>query len=278
LGTNGKKVLVSTNGGATTTVFDFTTLPMPSTGSYQSIYNTAATLHITPLSQATQAAYNFFNILNGGANCNFGFIAFSDGIGSAPTSQWKDGQSSGGTLKTTNLNVAGIYTPYPAGGTGVFPLPYVQLNPANNNFPTLTGPATTPGSIYSLVATGKTDISDALAKALSDLTPSNNVTRTNARRAIVLFTDGEPNLPAPDFATNQATCNSLADTAAAANIPIYCIGLSQNPALVNDEFALLGNQTGITAHDKLGQYVSVTNPSQLSDAFETVARTLVVLK
>jgi hypothetical protein len=135
--------------------------------------------------------------------------------------------------------------------------------------------------------TGKTDISDSLGKAITELTGADH--RSGAKRAIVLFTDGVPNMPSsssqPDFgAFAQAT------TAGGQGIPIYTIGLSQVVGIQSHEAQVLGDgqetgvnyplgSTGVAAISGNGAiYIAVTNNADLQAAFQTVARTLVVLQ
>lgn len=96
-----------------------------------------------------------------------------------------------------------------------------------------------------------------------------------------MFTDGVPNLPGGDAAA-KAAAFSEADLAKSKSIPIYTIGLSQNAAIKPLEDAVLGDNAanpGIAYRSGNNAiYVSVTNSADLNSAFQTIARSLVVLQ
>ncbi len=185
-----------------------------------------------PVTAARAAAYTFFNTMNLSANSHFGLITFSDAVNAPPP--LPNGIWTGSTLTTNNnmdknFSRGGVNSWSNAG----FPMPAISLDPNNTNFSNvvtaLNGNSSSTPSLNALVPLGQTDIGDSLNEAVSELTPSNNLTRTGAKRAIILFTDGVPNKP-----VNTATGDSVAlNAASAANkigVPIYTIGLSQVPA------------------------------------------------
>jgi hypothetical protein len=257
---NGGYFSTSQCGKTSNPVFSGVTIPATS-GSYKAVYDQQARAMVSPMSQAQSAASNFFNTMNVSANSHFALIAFSDGIGK-PTAVW------GGQPGATN---AIIDPGYPAGGTGTFPLPLVPLDSTDNHYSNVQT------AVGTLVATGKTAIADSLNEALAELTPTNGLTRAKATRAIVLFTDGEPNLPGGGGGASSPAATAAytaADAAAKANIRVYCIGLSQNALIKPTEDAILGKIATTTG----GQYIAVTNASQLDAAFQKIAKSLVVLK
>ena len=251
-------------------------LPAPKSG-YFNAYWTWVLQNASPIAQARSSAYNFFNTMNISSNCHMGLVCFSSGPGTSPTDVYSG----------TNLNIDPSYS---TGGTGTFPNPMIALNQSNTSATEFTAvttgiegsPAANPPSFtagsgtYPVSAEGATDIADALTTALNQLIDTTKY-RSGAKRAIVLFTDGVPNIP-----TSGATTAALnvATTAGGDGIPIYTIGLSQNPSIQSQEDALLNSSTNGIAF-KSGNnaiYVPVTNASQLDQAFQTIARSLCVIQ
>jgi hypothetical protein len=244
----------------------------PAAGSYKQ-YWSAVSQAASPIGLARTAAANFFSTMNISTNGHFMLETFTDTPGVSAT----------GLYTGTNDNVDANYA---AGGTGQFGLPLIALDKTQSNYqqvlnaiqgsagPPVTGP---------LNAEGNTDIADALAEAIKELTNSAQF-RPAAKKAIVLFTDGVPNQPGGTIAAGDAAALAQAHVANGKNIPIYTIGLSQNPQIKPLEDQLLGDGQGgsgngiaqISGNSAI--YVSVTNPTQLDQAFQTIARSLVVLQ
>jgi hypothetical protein len=243
---------------------------------YFAAYQTWVMQNAAPIAQARSSAYNFFNTMNISSNCHFGLVCFSSSPGTSPTSVYS----------ATNDNLDASYAP---GGTGTFPNPMVTLNQANTSameFSAVTSalegnpvndPPVWAATTYPVSAEGSTDIADALSTALSQLSNTSDY-RPGAKRAIVLFTDGVPNVPPPAATANTAAL-AQGTAAGAGNIPIYTIGLSQNPAIQSQENALLGTSGGIAGLSGNGAiYVPITTSSQLDAAFQTIARSLCVIQ
>src|SRR5262249_4267496 len=126
---------------------------------------------IRPLGDAQLAAQDFFTIMNTNTEANFGFVSFTtDAARSATETQ-------------TEYNVASSYS---QAGTGAFPRPAVRLNKTDTNYDTILS------VIPKTVALESTNIGDALLQAKDMLTKEK---RPGARRAIILFTDGQPTAP-----------------------------------------------------------------------------------
>lgn len=244
-------------------------LPPPQAGYYKAYWdqvrNTAQ-----PITDSRNASVNFFNIMNTSSNAHFGLETFADTAGTSPTSTYT------GISHNADSNWA-------HGGIQSFPLPFISLSKTASNFTEVVDAVQGTGaSTMSLGATGKTNIADALTKALDDLTDPSKF-RPRAKKAIVLFTDGVPNRP-----TNESEGQRLsilqAKRAKDANIPIYTIGLSQNPAIIPLQDALLSDKrtppkTGIAAQSADGAlYIRVNDSAALNQAFQTIARSLVVLQ
>jgi len=255
--------------------------PAPKPG-YFAAYNTYVMQNASPIAAARASAYNFFNTMNISTNGHFGLVCFSSSAGSSPTTVYSG----------TNDNIDASYA---TGGTGTFPNPEVFIaqtdtsaaefaavtqalegNPVNN--PPVYGATTFPVS-----ADGSTDIAGALSAAIYQVTSTSpQFFRPGAKRAIVLFTDGVPNVPTAAAAQTNARAQAVA--ANVANVPIYTIGLSQNPTISGPEAALLGTNTNHTSGGIAGIsgngaiYIPITSSSQLDAAFQTIARSLCVIQ
>jgi hypothetical protein len=262
-------------------------LPSP-TANYFLTYWTWVLQNASPMSAGRLALYNFYNTMNISSNCHLGLICFSSSVGTGPTSVFAD----------TNKN---IDTNYATGGTGTFPNPACPITSSDTQATDYTavitaidGSTATPPPVWSSTtnpvrAEGATDISDALSAALGELTsggadpnPLAGSARATAKKAIVLFTDGVPNIPGGQTAAaNAALAQATIAGGSTVNIPIYTIGLSTNSALTTQENALLSAQgpSGIAFNSgNNAQYVSISTPSLLDTAFQTIARSLCELQ
>jgi hypothetical protein len=281
---NSAALLKSAMGGNATPSTQLTGFTI-ATNAY-STYWSAVNSTVQPMFSAQQAAVNFFNQMNTSTNVHISLITFAS-TASGPTAsvQYTD------TNNTLNDNVDGNFAGgggWAGGGVGSWQLPYVPLQQNSfvlqNVINAVQGaPASgTTAAIQPLNAQNGTDIADALQNAIGELT-NPALVRPAAKKAIVLFTDGIPTLP-----TNQTagTTAALAQAALAnkANIPIYTIGLSTNTAIAPQEAIVLGDNLngsgqGIAFISGVGAtYNPVTTPIALQNAFQKIARSLVVLQ
>jgi putative von willebrand factor type A domain protein len=119
----------------------------------------------------------------------------------------------------------------------------------------ITSVATLKNAVNALSAGGQTNHADAFTKALQLFDPNS----TNAK-VMVMFTDGET--------TAGGDPNTVATTAKAQGVIIYCIGLSGNGGI--DEQALRD-----WASDPDSAYVAITpNDTELEDLFEDLAENI----
>jgi hypothetical protein len=271
-------------------------VPPPQAG-YQAAYREAAYGWMEPLNLSIQSVSTFINLMHTNTNAHLAFIAFTDVIGSSPTSTWL---SAGGAGATNNEVDAG----YANSPTGTFYLPLYALNltASDGNYAAihscLTNTPSNPGSPY-LMPLSATNMVPALTEAISEL-QNKNLSRPGARKAIILFTDGV-NSDVTDYtalSANDTACLKLAQSVAG-QIPIYTVGLSvAQPYFTNDygvtnttnyqtpiqqhENMLLGDGqngssvTGIAGVTK-GSYFPVTDASSMNKAFQCIARQLVQL-
>jgi len=231
-----------------------------------------------PISAARQAAANFFSTMFVSSNCHFGFVAFADQRGQSPTDVWYHPEN---PYFSTNEN---IDINYPFGGINGFPLPLVDLDQNDPKFNEVIQAINGAGAILPLGATGGTNIVDPGNFAGDSLTNPTKF-REGAKEAMIVFTDGTPNLPGGSDNARQQ-CFNLAYWAHSVHLPIYTIGLSQNSQVKPLEDSLLGDGSKGDGSDQGMAYISgngaiytsVTDHAQLNDAFQTIARSLVVLQ
>jgi hypothetical protein len=229
---------------------------------YQAAYQRAAAQALEPIGASQDAVSNFLSVMNNNTDAHFGFIAFSDNAG----------RSANGTYSEYNIDSS-----YAAGGRGQFPIPNVALNKSvgATNFDIIQS------VIPTTVATTSTNIGDAVNQAVEQL---QNNSRPGAKKAIVLFTDGQPTAGGPLSGDPWANARASAVEAKHAGIPIYTIGLAQNREIIPSETALLndtnpdpgsGGMAAIAGNQ--GKFFLVTRASDLRATFEHIARLLVQL-
>jgi hypothetical protein len=249
------------------------TLP-PRQPGYYAAYWSQVEKTVDPIAAARLAADNFFNTMNISSNAHFGLSTFSDTAGTAPGSNW--------AITSSNCDPA-----YSAAGRANFPVPLISLDPVNSNYSRVLAAIDGSAPILPLRPTGKTDIADSLKDAITQLSstaPGPQKFRDQAKKAIILFTDGVPNEPGGSAAAAQTAAFAQASIANGKSIPIYTIGLSQNAAIKPQEDLVLGDNKGgsgkgiayISGNNAI--YVSVTKSSDLNSAFQSIARSLVVLQ
>lgn len=241
---------------------------------YQADYNTLATNNLKPIGDAKLAANDFFTIMNTNTEAHFGFVAFS---------------TNGSASESESYTDAVVSSNYNAGGTGTYLHPSVSLDKNASKF------ANVLATIPNTRAHGNTNIGDALDKARQMLTTQ---MRPGAKRAIILFTDGQPTAGGSDpwsYARQKATDIKNA------GIAIYSIGLAQNNAVIPGECNILNDDptspikyTDVSGNAQSytpgaanpgvsyiagngGKFFLVTNSANLRYTFENIARQLVQL-
>lgn len=229
---------------------------------YQAKYMELARANLHPIHDAQDAASVFFNIMNTNTVGHFSLICFTDNAGSS---------------SSTSVSNWRIDSTYRAPGSTSYPNPLIALNPAtgSTNYDTIQAilPTTT--------AIGGTNIGDAIDKAVTQL---RNNARPGSKKAIVLFTDGMPTSAGPLSTNPDTNARLAAQRARTYGIPIYSIGLAQNPEIVPLETAILtdantspttGGVSGIAGNG--GKFFLVTRVEDLRLTFENIARHLVQL-
>lgn len=228
---------------------------------YQAKYFELAAKQLHPLVEAQEAASDFFTIMNTNTDGHFGLVAFADAAGTSASS----------TQSLNNIDT------YYTGGTGQFATPQVILD----STPTVTNYDTIVNILPSTRATTGTNIGDALDEAVTQL---KNHNRAGSKKAIVLFTDGQPTVGQPLATDPWVNARKAAQNAKAAGIPVYTIGLAQNQEIIPGETAILNDTDPSTTNGGIaaiagngGKFFLVTKTSDLRKTFENIARQLVQL-
>lgn len=241
-----------------------TTLPssvIPKTG-YQAEYLSYAAKNLHPLYDAQVASQEFFTIMNTNTSGHFSIVAFSDSAGSKSYSSY------------TAYNVDSTYT---GGGQKSYPIPFVALNKTTG----VTNYSNCYNALPTTVATTGTNIGDAVSQAVTQLTTNS---RPASKKAIVLFTDGQPTVGGALSSDPWTNARQAAVQAKNAGIPIYAIGLAQNPEIIPNETAILNDTNSSTTNGGMagiagngGKFFLVTDVNNLRLTFENIARQLVAL-
>lgn len=242
---------VFTNSGAKSALQGLVT---PKAG-YQSEYFKLAAEHTHPLIEAKNASIEFFKLMNKNSNAHFSVVAFNQDVGTIENGTFQDS------------NVAATY---PAGGIGKFAFPLIKLNQieSETNFDKVTN------SVATFSCGGGTNIGGGTNTAIEQFTGNS---RPNAKKVIVLFTDGAPTNGGPLSGDPRQNCILAAQKANQRGMAIYTVGLALDPALIPQQQQVLGDSTP-QGMAKLagngGRFFQVTNAGNLRNAFASIARQL----
>lgn len=229
---------------------------------YQAEYFREAQLHLQPIQDAKDAVQIFCQIINNNADAHFSLVAFDHMVGTSATT-------------TEARQALDDSTPY--GGTIQVPVPLITLDKADN----ATKYNEVLNALPPCVAKGNTNIGLAIKTAVDQIKANG---RTNAVKAIILFTDGQPTSGTPLANDPWANARKAAVLAQQAGVPVYTIGLATNAALIPGQTSILNDTNpdaasgGIAAISGQGAiYHQVTDSKKLREAFQKVARHLVQL-
>lgn len=222
---------------------------------YQAKYFELAAKHTHPLAEAKEAAKDFFQLMNKNANTHFGLVAFDNLVGENLTTGYDA------------PNVASTFAP---GGNSRFPVPGVALvaDEATTNFDTVNG------QIDRFVAYNATNIGGATERAIRMF---DSGSRRNARKAIIVFTDGEPTVGGPLSGNPEQNCRMAAQLARTKGISVYTVGLAQTAADLPGQREVLGDDvpSGMAFIAGNGsKFFPVTSSAGLRNAFASIARHL----
>lgn len=229
---------------------------------YQNAYFKLAATNERPLQDAKDASRDFFTIMNTNTDAHFCLVAFTTNAGTSATSA------------DSEYNIDDSYTT--AGSTNC-PVPMISLS----NTKGTTKYDEVLAAITPTVPVSGTNIGDAVNTAVNQLKTNS---RAGAKKAIVVFTDGQPTSGGPLNNDPWTNARKAAVAAKNAGIAIYTIGLAQTPAIIPGETAILNdtnsNQStgGIAAiAGNGGKFFLVTKVEDLRLTFENIARQLVQL-
>lgn len=243
------------NSSQASTALAGTVTPKPG---YQAKYFELARKHTHPFAEAEEAGKNFYRLMNRNTRAHFGFVAFNHDVG----------QDSSTSFTQPNISAS-----YPAGGNGNFPLPAITLNatPDATNFNECNA------ALGTCVPDGNTNIGGSVERAIRMFDTG---ARPNARKAIILFTDGSPTAGGPLSSNPFENCQRAAQLARSKGIAVYTVGLALDPSLISQQRAVLGDDvpTGMAfIAGNESKFFQVTDPSQLNSAFTQIARHLTQL-
>jgi hypothetical protein len=220
----------------------------------------------------------YYKLGNGGATPGAAYVAGDFLVPGAALDSSNDNWANGNVQQILLGSV---------GGTA-FPVCTINGNAVtyNNESPQWTGGATQNPSC--IVPLGYTDITGALTSAYTDVTTNSRTNATN--RAIVLFTDGVPDLPS--YTSGSGSAIGEGATIGGAGIPIYTIGLATNTAIQQYEDDTLSDNVNAFGGDSAAKGIAwaASNAgagqseyfpaltTTLNTAFQAVARSLCVLQ
>jgi len=232
---------------------------------YRADYENLACNTLNPLRLAQNAFVDFLDLMNTNTDCHFGMITFGNGD---VDNQKADGS---GYLEEGWQKIAGngyvsgeSDDPYPCR------LPLFALSKAANNYTQIkdfwkgSDGAQDTDSTQDVLAFSSTLLVEHVTEAVKELT-SPDTSRPDAKRALVIFTDG--------FATGSQDTSDIIKKCKDAGIPIYCVGLQQDPSVQAQQQAFLdplAKQTGGAAY-------YTNNSQELQTLFRFVARNLTQL-
>ncbi|MBY0551595.1 MAG: VWA domain-containing protein [Candidatus Obscuribacterales bacterium] len=225
---------------------------------YQAKYFELARKHTHPFAEAEEAGKNFYKLMNRNTRAHFGFVAFNARVGET---------------NTTSFNQPNVSPTYAPAGNGDFPLPGITLSsdPDTSNFNECNT------AVGQVVPDGNTNIGGSVERAVRMFDAG---ARPNARKAIVLFTDGEPTVGGPLSGNPFSNCQQAAALAKSKGIAVYTVGLALDPSLVPIQRQVLGDNvpTGMAfIAGNESKFFQVTSASQLNSAFTSIARHLTQL-
>jgi hypothetical protein len=232
-----------------------------------------------PFNEARDALFKFLETTNLSADVHFGLDCFSNTAGIAADDNWR-------------VTFAKIDDRYITGGLDTYPLPLLDLDKKFSKmgsiFATFNGTGIgnidkIPDShILALGPTGTTHLAVSLQLAIDQLINPMK-TRPDAKKAILLFTDGIANEPVDMISANSLAMKQ-AKRACSYGIPIYTVGFAQNPDILPLQREFLGDGNhgsgeGLAyVSGNHAVYIPVTEAKDLVDAFRSVARSMAVLR
>ncbi len=221
-------------------------LPVAPRAGYRAKYLELAAKNVHPLFDAKTAATDFFRILNNSTDARFGLVAFDHEIG---------------TDSSHTFHEANVSRSYAPAGAADFPLPRFAVDADQSHFDEIMN------VIPRFTCRGATALYRSFNQAAQDVTGGG---RADARKAIVLFTDGMDTVDrSPSVSAMRAA------QAKAKGVRLFCVGLSMDPATEHEQRSNLQALANMVGN---GSKVYVVNdPARLKGAFSSIARELTQL-
>ena len=254
----------------------------PARPGYYKAYWDAVHKQETPIGPLRSAATIFFQSMKRTGRNHGALICYTTEPGQDPSSVWIGGEA------TKNK----VDKDYPGGGQGSFWCPSIPLDQKKDNFDSMieaiNGDGTTGATGKPLCALGETCFKDTINQAVAYLTGPGHRDGSDgtppAQKAIVLFSDGLPNYQdgkQVDYSIALDGALAAADDAKTNRIPIYCLGLSQDPSSVLAQYQsqTMGDGRtsgqGVAYHSyNQGLYIPIASFDHLAGAFLVVQRIL----
>lgn len=225
---------------------------------YQAKYFELARKHTHPFAEAEAASRSFVKLMNRNTKGHFGFVAFHSQVGETESTTHHDFNVGAG---------------YPAGGEQDFPHPAISLKKEENS----TNFTQVNDALGKVVPWGATNIGGSVERAIRMFDTGS---RPDARKAIIVFTDGAPTMGNPLSSNPDENCRMAAQLAHDKGIAIYSVGLALEPTLIPRQQEILGDSvpTGMSyIAGNEGKFYQVTDASQLNSAFVSISRHLTQL-
>jgi hypothetical protein len=219
---------------------------------YKVAYEKVAFEEVKPFAQAKSEIKKFFQMMENNTDSHFGLIPFSHHASRGEDDQMNDWK---------------IALEYKPGGTFKYPFARVPLAQRESQFDRvistidkyrLHGGTATPSAIYAAI------------ELLSDASR----TRPDARKIMLLFTDGEPT-QSVDGDDPVTSCFKAADQARKKGIPIYAVGFLHDGNVVKAKATLEGIAKRGGAG---GKAFIVQDAEQLNETLRILARELITLE
>ncbi len=219
---------------------------------YKELYEKEAAPLVQPYSKAKQEIKNFFDLMERNTDSHFALIPFSAGAASeegGKAQQWRVAPRVGDANQT------------------YYPFGKVELNKHQSKYSKVKSEIDT----YRLF--GGTDTPAAIREAIKTLS-NDNFCRSDARKAMLVFTDGEPAAPSyPDGAIPETL--KAAKEAGAKGITIFAVGFIHSGRDATAEKCL---NDMVNNGAPGGKAFIVQDIESLHDVFRLMSRQLVTLE
>lgn len=217
---------------------------------YKEAYEKMALLKVEPFSQAKTEIKKFFEMMDTNTDSHFALIPFSQKAAASESDEQSDWR---------------VSPAYPQGGKVNYPFNQVAFAQTSSRY------ADVRSKIDTYHLHGGTRIQDSIDNSIA-LLNNHSQSRSDARKAILLFTDGDPTAKKGEDAVQQ--CFDAAGRAKEKGIAIYAIGFLHGGRNSRSEATLQGI---VDRGAPGGKLFVVQEVSGLHEVFRLISRQLVTL-